>query len=174
MKKALKGWLVAALFLLAQSSIKAQDDPRPFNPLAESVESAIKEEFPDWKRESIPPLSVDRLNPFSDEIIIDQWSSAEATVRVAILSHPTKEAAREALKQFVANLRADRIVSDAGNEAYVSVTDKQVAFRKGIYTVYVSGGQHEFSENGEPLAPTETKYVKTFAQIVAKALKGSE
>ena len=188
MKKALKGWLMAALFLLAQSSVKAQDDPRPFNPLAASVESAIKGEFPDWTRESIPPVNAERPDSFSsNDVIIDQWSSAEVGVRVAILLHPTKEAAKEALRQFIASQKAEEVVPDTGNEAYVWGYGQSVAFRKGIYTVYVSGGRRRVDEGGEFLTssgetkgsePVEvsqvTKYIKTFARIVAGVLKDSD
>ncbi len=156
--------------------------------MAASVESAIKEQFSDWKRESIPPVNPERPDSFSsNDIIIDQWSSTEAGVRVAILLHPTKAAAIKAFQEFIANMKAEEVVADTGNEAYVWGFAQNVVFRKGIYTVYVSGGRREFSEDGEPLAfsmmakgtePLEisqmTKYVKTFARIVAGVLKDSE
>lgn len=175
MKKLLRGCLAAALFLLAQTSVKAQDDPRPFHPVADSVGSALKEQFPQWKRESIPPVNFEGTNTFPYDVIIDQWSSDEASVRVAILINASMEEAKEKLKKFAADVRADGYLPDVGNEAYVWGLDKSVAFRKGIYTVYVSGIRHELSEDGEPMdttaSPKDTKYVKTFAQIVARTLK---
>ena len=188
MKEALSGGSEAALSPPAQPSVEAQADPRPFNPLAASVESAIKKEFPDWKRESIPPVNPERPDSFSsNDIIIDLWWSAEAGVKVAILLHPTKAAATKVFREFIADKKAEEVVPDTGNEAYVWGFGNSVAFRKGIYTVYVSGGRREFSDDGEPLAfsmmakggePIElaqvTKYIKTFARIVAGVLKDSE
>lgn len=178
MNKKFMMFFAAALFITVQVIVNAQDDPRPFNPLAESVANAIQEQFPGWRRVSVPPINFERPDSFSEEVIIDQWSSDEASVRVAILIHPSKEAAKETLRHFAADVRADGVLPDVGNEAYAWGIDKSVAFRKGVYTVYVSGVRYESSEDGEPIDPTafsrETKYVKTFAQIVAKALKDSD
>lgn len=163
----------AILLMAAQLTARAQDDLRPFNPLAESVETAIKEQFPNWKRTSIPPAQPNGVNTFNDDVIIDQWVSNEAIVKVSILMHPSKEEAKKALKDFVAGVNANEYLQGAVNESYVWGIDKAVAFRKGRYTVYVSA--NPINEEGEQSDSTalakKTEYSKTFAQIVAKALK---
>ncbi|HEX8846954.1 MAG TPA: hypothetical protein VF791_20090 [Pyrinomonadaceae bacterium] len=161
------------LLLFAQLTARAQDDPRPFNPLAASIENAIKEQFPSWKRTSIPPPQPNESETFTDDVIIDQWKSDEAIVKVAILIHPSKEAAKKAFKEFIANVKVNGYLQDVSDEAYEWGIAKSVAFRKGRYTVYVSAGLiYKEDKPIDTIAPSnEIRHGKTFAQIVAKVLK---
>lgn len=174
MNKMLTLCFAAILLLAAQLTAKAQDDRRPFNPLAESVETAIKEQFPNWKRISIPPAQPNGAETFTDDVIIDQWVSNEAIVKVSILIHPSKEEAKKVLKEFVADLKPNENVPGLGDESHVWGIAKAVAFRKGRYSVYVTATpliNEEEEQLDSAAPPKETKYSKTFAQIVAKILK---
>ncbi|MDT4952033.1 MAG: hypothetical protein QOJ02_171 [Acidobacteriota bacterium] len=168
-----KAYFAVILLLAVQLSGRAQNDTRPFNPLAESVESAIKEQFPSWKRTSIPPAQPNRSDTFTEDVIIDQWRSDEAIVKVSILIHPSKEEAKKSFKEFLAGVKVNGYLQDVSNESYEWGIQKSVAFRKGRYTVYVSAAPiYEEDELMDTTAlPKENKYSKTFAQIVAKALK---
>jgi hypothetical protein len=173
MKRIQTACIAAILILAVQLTTRAQDDPRPFNPLAESIENAIKELFPNWKLTALPPAQPNKSVTFTEDVIIDQWKSDEAVVKVAILIHPSKEAAKKALKEFIAGVKVNGYLQDVSDESFEWGIDKSVAFRKGRYTVYVTAAP--IYEEDEPMDatthPKETKYTKTFAQIVAKALK---
>ncbi|HKC66385.1 MAG TPA: hypothetical protein VKB86_22270 [Pyrinomonadaceae bacterium] len=175
MNKKFTMFFVAALFISLQLTVKAQDDPRPYNPLAESVAKAIQEQFPDWKRTSVPPANKDNSISFSDDVIIDQWKSKEVIVKVAILIHPSKDEAAQALSKFASTERMKEYLPGVGNESYVWGIRKSVVFRKGRYIVYISTVPIDVSEDDAPLnltpLPKETPYNKTFAHIVAKVLK---
>ncbi|HEX8846958.1 MAG TPA: hypothetical protein VF791_20110 [Pyrinomonadaceae bacterium] len=175
MNKIFTIFFAATLFVAVQFPSKAQDDPRPFNPLAESVAKAIQEQFPDWKRTSVPPINKNEPNKFSEEVIIDQWKSDDAIVKVAILIHPSKEVAAETLKKFAADVRANGPLPDLDSESYVWGIDKSLAFRKGRYTVYISAVPIVFPEDHAPMDRNallkETKFNKAIAHIVAKVLK---
>lgn len=164
----------AILLLSGSLSARGQVDPRPFNPIAESVENAIKDEFPNHKRTSIPPAQPEgALVAFPEDVIIDQWRSDEALVRVAILIHPSKEEATKALRRFTANVKVISYLQDVGNESYVWGMEQSVVFRKGIYTVYVSVvplHKEDEPENSTPLID-RAQYGETFAKVVARTLK---
>ncbi len=174
MKQVFTIFFAASLFMAGHLSVEAQDDPRPYHPLAEAVAKAIQEKFPDWKRTSVPPINKNESNKFSEEVIIDQWKSDVVIVKVAILIHPSKQDAQQALKEFTAGVKASERLQDVGNDAYAWGGAESVAFRKGRYTTYISTVPIEFSEEVETIAPTDipkkTKFSKTFAQIVAKIL----
>lgn len=165
--------LVTILLLSVQTNSKAQVDRRPFNPLAESVESAIKEQFPDWKRTSIPPAQPNGSDTFTADVLIDQWKSDKVAVNIAILIHPSVEEAKKAFREFVASVKTDGQLQDAGSESSIWGLAKSVVFRKGRYTVYVSAAP--IYGDGELRGPRvflkEAEYSKTFAQIVSKTLK---
>lgn len=177
--KRLFAWFPAAVIFLAIPSliiaqeIKAQEeDPRPYNALAESVTNAIKEQFPAWKRTSIPPPHPGGTEIFPDDVIIDQWKSDEAIVKVSILIHPSKEEAEKAFKEFVAGVKVNEPLQDVGSESYEWGISKSVAFREGRYTVFLSAAPI-YVEGVPPesyFPPKEIKYNKIFAQIVAKVL----
>ena len=173
MKRIQISCVVATLLLAAHLIARAQGDRRPFNPLAESVENAIKEQFPGWTRISIPPAQPNASETFTEDVIIDQWKSDEAIVKVAIIIHPSKEEAKKAFREFVAGVKPNEFLQGVGNESYVWGMDDSVAFRKGRYTVFVSASPiyGEDATVDRTASPIETKHSKTFAQIVAKALK---
>src|SRR5438045_2873092 len=89
------------LLSTAHLTAGAQDDQRPFHPLADSVEKAIKEQFPNWKFTPIPPAQPPGAAvKFPEDVIIDDWSSGEVGVRVAIINHASKEEAKKGLREF--------------------------------------------------------------------------
>lgn len=173
MKKMQATCAAAMLFLAVQLSAGAQDDPRPFNPLAAQVENAIKQQLPDWTRTSIPPPHPDGAAVFPIDVIIDLWQSDEARVKVAILIHPSEDEAKKKFGEFVASIKSEERLQDIGSEAYVWGFGKDVALREGRYTAYISGGSNQAMDMSKPPPPPpkENKYSKRFAELVAQALK---
>lgn len=177
MKRFYLSLLVTVIIVVTPSLTKAQkvqEDLRPFNPVADRVAKAITDKLPDWEHKSVPPLSRDGLNNFSQDVIIDQWYSKEGNVRVAIILNPSEADAKAAFEKFIARSRADERATDVDDEAYAWGMNKSVAFRRGIYTVYISSVVLDTPDNdvySDKRAKEESRLSRVFAKIVAKALK---
>ncbi len=180
MKKSLR-LLLAAVFLLALNpiangqEIDPQEDPRPYNSVADTVAKAITAELPGWRRKSVPPVNPDGRDDFGYEVIIDQWSSEEGSVRVVIFLHPSEAVAKGEFGKFAAGVKANESLTDVDTEAYAWGMNKSVALRSGSYAVYISSVVLSASDEEGVLdkrSKEEARLSKMFAKIVAKALKG--
>ena len=190
MRKSFKWFLAILIFLAIPSLVGAQEtdaaeDPRPYNPIADSVAKAITAELPDWKHESVPPITRGGPEKFSREVIIDQWTSKEGSVRVAIILNSTEYDAKNSFEKFTADVKANEHLPDVDNEAYAWGIDKSIALRRGSYTVYISSSVANYTDDDTPSDKKsddknlndkglggEARLNKTFAKIVVKALKG--
>jgi hypothetical protein len=185
MKRLSMLFLVPVIFLaipllINAQGINVQEDPRPYNSVADSIAKAIKEELPDWKRKSIPPTDRDGLDNFSQEVIIDQWSSAEGSVRVVIFLHSSEYDAKDTFEKFTANVKANEHLPDVDSEAYAWGINKSIALRRGSYAVYISSVVATYSDedmssgkkSNDKKSKEEARLNKIFAKIVVKALKG--
>jgi hypothetical protein len=182
MKKSLR-LLLTAVFLLAihpianAQEIDPQEDPRPYNSVADTVAKAITAELPGWRRKSVPPLNTPGRDDFSYEVIIDQWSSGEGSVRVVIFLHPSDAVAKDEFGKFTAGIKANEPLPDVDTEAHAWGMNKSVALRTGRYAVYISSVVLSVAdEEGVPdkRSKEEARLSKTFAKIVARALKGMQ
>jgi hypothetical protein len=174
-------WFLATVILLAIPSftnaqkIKAGEDLRPYNWVAEVIAKAIKEELPDWKHKSIPPINSDGLNNFSQEVLIDQWASSEGSVRIVLFLHSSEYDAKNAFKKFTADVKANESLPDVDTEAVAWGINKSIAFRRGNYAVYISSIALNIpgdDVSSDQRSREEAKLNKRFAKIVVKALKG--
>lgn len=174
-------WFLAAIIFTAIPSVVSaqeitpQEDPRPYNAIADTVARAITAELPEWKRTSVPPVHQDGPYYSGDEVIIDQWWSQEGGVRVAILFHPSEVEAKDKFEKFVADDKGGEYLTDVDGEAYAWGLNKSVALRSGSYTVYISSTVTALSNEDQAPGKTskkEAKLSKMFAKIVIKALKG--
>ncbi|HEX8846956.1 MAG TPA: hypothetical protein VF791_20100 [Pyrinomonadaceae bacterium] len=179
MKRFFMWSLITVIFLaipslISAQEIKAQEDPRPYNRIADIIAKAIAAELPDWERKSVPPINRDGLDNFSQEVIIDQWSSREGNVRVALFLHPSEADAKNAFEKFTAGVKANEHLPDVDNEAFAWGINKSIALRRGSYAIYISSialnvrGDDVFSDKKPK---EEARLSKMFAKLVVKALK---
>lgn len=168
--------LVAVLILGIPSLINAQEeDLRPYNPVADSIAKAITAELPEWKHKSVPPTHPNGLDNFSYDVIIDQWSSKEGSVRIAVLLHSSEMDAKKSVEEFKAGVKANEPLPDVDSEAHAWGINKSVALRVGSYAVYISSVVTNVSDEDDSFAKQskeEARLSKKFAKIVAGALKG--
>lgn len=167
--------LAAVLVLGIPSLISAQkEDLRPYNPVADTIARAITAELPEWKHKSIPPTNPNGLDNFSHDVIIDQWSSEEGSVRIAVLLHSSEADAKKSFEEFRAGVKANEHLPDVDSEAHAWGINKSVALRIGSYAVYISSITLTQSDDGisDKRSKEEAKLSKMFAKIVVKALKG--
>lgn len=179
MKRVSMWFLVIVTFLAISSLINAQDikaeeDLRPYNPIADIINKAITTELPGWKHKSIPPTHPNGLDNFSQDILIDQWASEEGSVRVVIFLHPSATDAKNEFEKFTAGVKANERLPDVDNDAYAWGINKSIALRKGSDAVYISSITLTQSDDGvsDKRSKAEAKLNKMFAKIIAKALKG--
>jgi hypothetical protein len=188
MKKSFMWSLAIVIFLAMPSLINAQEtnaeEERPYNPIADSIAKAITAEFPDWKHKAVPPLTRGGTDKFSQEVIIDQWASKEESVRIAIILNPSEYDAKDSIKQFVVDVKANERLPDVDSEAYAWGMNRSIVLRRGSYTVYISsfvanstGGNSSSDKKSDDKnlnderSKDEAGLNKTFAKIVVKALK---
>ncbi|HEX8890034.1 MAG TPA: hypothetical protein VF779_12830 [Pyrinomonadaceae bacterium] len=179
----MKKWFVlsltAVLFLATHSLINAQEintqkDPRPFNTVEDMIAKAITAELPGWKRTSVPPMNRDGLDNFRYDVIIDQWSSEEGNVKVALLLYQSEDDAKSKFEEFKAGVKANEQLQDVDNEAFAWGISESIALRRGSYSVYISSiAKHVQNDDvfSDKRPGEEAKLNKLFAKIIAKALK---
>lgn len=179
MKRSLR-WLLAAVFFLTihplvnGQELDPQEDPRPYNSVADAVAKAITAEAPGWRRKSVPPVNPHGRDDFSYEVIIDQWSSEEGSVRVVLFLHPSEFAAKDEFEKFTAGVEANEPLPDVDPEAYAWGMNKSVALRSGSHAVYISSvvlSVSDGDDGSDKRSKEEARLSKMFAKIVAKALK---
>lgn len=165
--------LLAIPSLIKAQDIKSEEDPRPYNPIADIVAKAITAELPNWKHKSVPPINADSRDNFSQDIIIDQWMSEVSSVRVVISFYPSAADAKNDFEKFTARVMANERLPDVDNDAYAWGLNKSIALRKGSYAIYISSVALTESDDGasNKKSKEEAKLNKTFAKIVVKALK---
>jgi hypothetical protein len=69
MKRTCVWYLSTLIFFATSLSVSAQEDPRPYNPVADRLARAISAELPDWTRRSVRPINRDAPDSFSNELI---------------------------------------------------------------------------------------------------------
>jgi hypothetical protein len=167
-------FILATHSLISAQEINIKEDPRPFNAVEDVIAKTITAELPGWKRTSVPPMNRDGLDNFRYDVIIDQWSSKEGNVKVAILLHQSEDAAKSKFEEFKADVKANEHLPDVDNEAFAWGLSKAIALRRGSYTFFISSiafdvpGDDVFSDKKPK---EEARLNKTFAKIVVKALK---
>ncbi len=88
--------------------------------------------MPSWKHERVEPVLK------TENVLIQFWSFPNRKVKISIVPHKSAEEAREVLQRFVKYESDRQELRGFGDEAYAwGYGLGDVAFRRGIFTVYV-------------------------------------
>lgn len=175
--------ILILLFLGLQSLSSAQKRFSNLERVAEAVERKIKDKMPDWKHDSIRPVSADE-NATSDKVVIQQWTLGNRNARVAVLAHQSEEEATNVLRQFAADKKTNNRIHGLGDEAYLWGIRDSIAFRQDNLTIYMSAVVVEKPNPDEALRnpaeaerkaaqaehDEESKVIRSFVHHVAAAL----
>jgi hypothetical protein len=126
--------VVFAFIALLVSPSLAQDHPE-LDVLDQKIIRHFKQALPEWKHERIEPIVK------GGNVLIEFWSFANQKVKVSILPHDSVEQAKEVFKNHERYSFNKEVLTGLGDEAVASgYASADVAFRRGKYTVYISGG----------------------------------
>jgi hypothetical protein len=144
--------------------------------LGADIVNSIQLAKPEWKYETVSPIKVsgDEVGPqeLNPDVILQQWSFENQSVRIAVVTHRSASDAAEAIQNLTRG--SQREAFEGGGEGAVTWGRGTVSFRKRNLTVNVTAviieptsdaaeaGKHE---------PDERKLSKEFARLVAKAIK---
>lgn len=172
--KKLSGLSVMLIFL-AGASWPSHSQTFSLASLGADIVTSIQSAKPDWKYESMFPISVSGdvgpREPNSD-VILQQWSFHNQSVRIAVVSHRSASDAAEAIQNLTPRSQRPAL-QDLGAGA-VTWGRGTTSFRRRNLTVNVTAviieptsdavesGKHE---------PDERKLSQEFARLVAAAIK---
>nr|AUN36067.1 hypothetical protein [uncultured bacterium] len=135
--------------------------------LGDRVVSYIESQKPDWKYESVQPTSG------SGDVLIQQWTLDNRSVRIAIVSHKSTQDAAAAISRLAREGQANEAQPGLGDEGMVWGRGV-VSFRKRNFTIDISAANTEpvldLSEAAKNTAD-ERKLAKEFAQLVSSSIK---
>jgi len=128
------------LIIVAFFCIPALTQTRPANQIAldaldEKIRGDFQETLPGWKHERVEPIVK------TEKVLIQFWSFANKKVKVSILPHESVEKAHEVFKNFDRYSPDKQALNNLGEEAIGwGYGSANVTFRRGKFTVYISGG----------------------------------
>jgi hypothetical protein len=112
-----------------------QERAKFLDALDEKIRRDFEEMRPGWKHERVEPIVK------IENVLIEFWSKANKKVKVSILPHESAEKAHEVFKNFDRYSPNKQVLNDLGDEAIGwGYGSADVAFRRGKFTVYISGG----------------------------------
>lgn len=112
-----------------------QERTRLIDALDEKIRRDFEEMRPGWKHERVEPIVK------TENVLIEFWSMANKKVKISILPHESAEKAHEVFKNFERYSLNKQVLNDLGDEAIGwGYGSADVAFRRGKFTVYISGG----------------------------------
>jgi hypothetical protein len=158
--------LLTFLFLLVSApELTVCQSSSELNNLGDTIISSIQSKKSEWKYESISPMSR------SDDVILQQWSFENESVRIAIVSHDSVSAAAQ----------ATRVLARRGQEGRHLLGDEDVtwgrgtvSFRKRNVTVNVSAVITQTPvdlDEADKHDIAQRKVAIEFARLVALAIK---
>src|SRR5215211_6467680 len=166
----MKLWSIAviALSLFASAVVATHtQNTAELTALADKVVSSIEGRNPDWKYQSIQPITG------SGDVILQQWTLDNQTIRIAITSYKSAQDAAAAISRLAREGQATETHQGLGDEG-ITWGRGIVSFRKRNFTIDVSAtntkptlDRSELNKN----AADERKLGKDFALIVADAIK---
>ena len=166
----MKPWLIAviALSLFAPATVASRmQNTAELTALADKVVSSIQGQKPDWKYQSIEPV------PGSGDVILQQWTLDNQSIRIAITSYKSTQDAAVAISQLAREGQATETFQGLGDEG-ITWGRGIVSFRKRNFMIDVSVtntkptlDRSELNKN----TAEERKLAKDFALIVADAIK---
>lgn len=173
MKKLLGLLLLLTLFAVGSLPSHSQTSIE-LTLLGVEIVNSIQLAKAEWKYESVSPITVRADVPFepNPDVILQQWSFENQSVRIAIVSHRSVSDATAAM-QNLASRRQTGTFEGLGDED-ITWGRGTVSFRKRNLTVNVNAIITEPTVDVAEAAkhePDERKLSKEFARLVAKAIK---
>ena len=144
------------VILVVSLNVHAQDSSAELDRITDALVNAVQEELPGWSHKVIAPMEGSR------DVSIIQWASGNKAVSVTLVGHASDAEARQRVKEFVADLKADEQLADTGDEGYSWSTSAALIFRRGRVTVNVQ-------VRGDDLKD-EKRMSKQFARLAAAAI----
>lgn len=164
MKTVLTGLLFIFLMSLPYETVCQTSSE--LNILSDNIINSIESKKSEWKHKPVSPMSR------SDNVILQQSSFEEASVRIAIVSHGSVSEAVEAMQSF--SRRGRTTISNELADGDVTWGRGTVSFRKQHLTVNVSAviTRHtlDVKEAGKQDIE-QRKLAKEFARLVSIAIK---
>jgi len=87
-----------------------------------------------WTRERIVPVYP------GENVLIENWKRSDRGVKIAVVPHPSNEAASKAFSDFTRYVSTKAPVSNIGEEACVWGHSNEIAFRRGHVNVFIGSG----------------------------------
>jgi len=161
--------IILFVFLLATNITRTQNTS-DLTVLGERVVSYIQSKNPDWKYESVQPITG------SADVIVQQWTLDNRSIRIAIISHKSTQDAAAAMVKLAREGQLNERLQGLGDEG-VTWGRGVVSFRKQHLTIDVSATNtsptldlNEAAKN----TTDERKLAKEFAGLVADAIKDKQ
>lgn len=160
--------LIALLIVLCAAHIFTHaQNSSDLTALGDRVVSYIESEKPDWKHENVQPISG------SADVIVQQWTLDNRSVRIAIISHKSTSDAASAISKLA---REGQI-----NERLIGLGDDGMTWGRGVVsfrirnlTIDVSAAKTELTVDLSEAAKNtadERRLAKEFAQLVSDVIK---
>ena len=130
----MKPWLIAviAVSLFASAAVASHtQNIAELTALADKVVSSIQGQKADWKYESVQPITG------SNDVILQQWTLDNQSIRIAITSHRSAQDAVAAMSQLAREGPATERTQGLGDEG-ITWGRGVVSFRKRNFTIDVS------------------------------------
>ena len=166
----MKTWLIAliALSLFASVAVATHtQNSSELMALAERVVISIQSEKPDWKYQNVEPIAG------SGDVILQQWTLGDQSIRIAIVSHQSIQDAATAMSKLAREGGVSEQVRGLGDEG-ITWGRGVVSFRKKNLTIDVSTTNTKPTLDSSELAKNaaeERDVAKEFARLVADAIK---
>lgn len=166
----MKTWLIAPIALSLFVSVAVAtytQNTAELTVLADKLASSIQSQKPDWKYQSVQPITG------SGDVILQQWTLDNQSIRIAITSYKSAQDAAAAISQLAREGQATERSQSLGDEG-ITWGRGVVSFRKRNFTIDVSATNtkptldlSELNKN----AAEERKLAKEFALMAADAIK---
>lgn len=158
---------IMLLSLLAVHTFTRAQNSSELSTLAEQVVTHIQSQKADWKYENVQPMTG------SANVIVQQWTLDNRSVRIAITAYNSTPGAAAALSRLADQGQPNERFQGIGDDG-IMWGRGVVSFRKRNFTIDVSATNiaptldlNEASKNTDD----ERKLAKEFAMLVADAIK---
>lgn len=164
----LRGFAGVTLAVALAMTAVAQSPVSDLTRLGDVIAKSVQLKKPEWHFESIIPQKP------SENVILQQWTLADQSVRVAIVPHSSPEDAAKAMGDLARDGQSIEAVQDLADEGF-SWGRGTVSFRRQHMTIHVSAVTTSLTRDPKVAAKNlqgERKICKEFARLIADAIKG--
>jgi hypothetical protein len=163
----LKSVIVLLIVLCAAHIFTHAQNTSDLTTLGDRIVSYIESQKPDWKYQKVQPITD------SADVIIQQWTLDNRSVRIAIVSHKSTSDAVAAISRLAREGQISETLPGLGDEA-MTWGRGVVSFRKRNLTIDISAANTEpvldLNEAAKNTAD-ERKLAKEFSLLVSEAMK---